>query len=35
VLLNAQALLDGTAGTPGGIVPIEDDYRRMSARRAG
>jgi hypothetical protein len=32
-LLNAQALLHGTAGTLGG-VPIEDDHRRMAARRA-
>jgi hypothetical protein len=34
-LLNAQALLDGTAGTLGGGVPIEDDRRRMAARRVG
>lgn len=35
VLLSAQALLDGTAGTPGGIVLLEDDYRRLAARRLG
>lgn len=33
-LLNAQALLNGTAGTPGGVALIEDDRRRMAARRA-
>ncbi len=33
-LLNAQALLNGTAGAPGGIAPIEDDRQRMAARRA-
>ena len=33
-LLNAQALLNGTAGTPGGATLIEDDRRRMAARRA-
>jgi hypothetical protein len=33
-LLNAQALLNGTAGTPGGVAFIEDDHWRMSARRA-
>jgi hypothetical protein len=33
VLLNAPALLDGTAGTPG-VVLVEDDRRRMAARRA-
>lgn len=33
-LLNAQALLNGTAGTPGGVAFIEDDHRRMTARRA-
>ena len=33
-LLNAQALLNGTAGTLGGVAPIEDDRRRMAARRA-
>ena len=33
-LLNAQALLNGTAGTPGGAALIEDDRRRMGARRA-
>ena len=32
-LLNAQALLNGTAGTPGGVVLVEDDRRRMAARR--
>ena len=33
-LLNAQALLNGTAGTPDGAALIEDDRRRMAARRA-
>jgi hypothetical protein len=33
-LLNARALLNGTAGTPGGVALIEDDRRRMAARRA-
>ena len=33
-LVNAQALLNGTAGTPGGVAPIEDDRRRMAGWRA-
>jgi hypothetical protein len=33
-LLNAQALLNGTAGTPDGVVPTENDRWRMAARRA-
>jgi hypothetical protein len=33
-LLNAQALLNGAAGAPGGVAPIEDDRRRMAARQA-
>jgi hypothetical protein len=33
-LLHAQALLNGRAGTPGGVDLIEDDRRRMAARRA-
>jgi hypothetical protein len=33
-LLNAQGLLNGTAGTPGAAALIEDDRRRMAARRA-
>jgi surface antigen len=33
-LLNAQALLNGTAGTPGGVALVEDDRRRMAARVA-
>lgn len=33
-LLNAQALLNGAAATPGGVAPIEDDRRRMAARQA-
>jgi hypothetical protein len=33
-LLNAQALLNGTAGIPGGVALIEDDRRCMAARRA-
>jgi hypothetical protein len=32
-LLNAQALLNGTAGTPDGAARIEDDRWRMAARR--
>jgi hypothetical protein len=32
-LLNAQALLDGTAGTPDGVGLIEDDHRRLAARQ--
>jgi hypothetical protein len=32
-LLNAQALLNGMAGTPGGAL-IEDDRRRMAGRLA-
>jgi hypothetical protein len=32
-LLNAQALLNGTAGNPGGAAFIEDDYLRMAGRR--
>jgi hypothetical protein len=33
-LLNAQALLNGTARTPDGVALIEDDRQRMAARRA-
>ena len=33
-LLNAQALLNGGAGAPGGVAAIEDDRRRMAARQA-
>jgi hypothetical protein len=33
-LLNAQALLSGAAGAPGGVALIEDDRRRLVARRA-
>ena len=33
-LLNAQALLNGTAGAPDGVALVEDDRRRMAARRA-
>ncbi len=33
-LLNAQALLNGTAGAPDGAVFIEDDRWRMAGRRA-
>ena len=32
-LLNAQALLNGTAGTPCGAVLIEDDRLRMAGRQ--
>jgi hypothetical protein len=31
--LNAQTLLNGPAGTPDGVALIEDDRRRMAARR--
>ncbi len=33
-LLNAQALLNGTAGTPDGAAFVEDDRWRMAGRRA-
>jgi hypothetical protein len=33
-LLNAQALISGGAGAPGGVAAIEDDRRRMAARQA-
>jgi hypothetical protein len=33
-LLNAQALLNGAAGPPGGVALIEDDRRRMASRPA-
>ena len=33
-LLNAQALLNGTAGTRDGVTAIEDDRWRMAGRRA-
>jgi RimJ/RimL family protein N-acetyltransferase len=33
-LLNAQALLNGTAGTPDSTALVEDDRQRMVARRA-
>jgi len=33
-LLNAGALLNGTAGAPDGVALIEDDRRRMAARQA-
>jgi hypothetical protein len=33
-LLNAQALLSGTAMPPGGVLPAEDDRRRLAARQA-
>ena len=32
-LLNAQALLSGTAMLPGGVLPAEDDRRRLAARQ--
>jgi hypothetical protein len=32
-LLNAQALLNGTAGSPGGVIPAEDDRQRLAGRR--
>jgi len=34
-LLHAQALLRGPAGGPGDAAWIEDDGRRLAARRAG
>jgi len=34
-LLNAQALLGGTAGPRGGAAAVEDDRRRLAGRRAG
>ena len=33
-LLHAPALLRGTAGGPGDVTFIEDDRRRLAARRA-
>ena len=33
-LLNAQALLNGTTGTPDSTALVEDDRQRMAARRA-
>jgi hypothetical protein len=33
-LLNAQALLNGTAGGRGGFAVAEDDYHRLAGRRA-
>lgn len=33
-LLNAQALLDSAAGTPGSVALAEDDRQRMAARHA-
>jgi hypothetical protein len=32
-LLNAQGILSGAAGIPGGVIPAEDDRRRLAARR--
>jgi hypothetical protein len=34
-LLHAEALLRGPAGGPGDVAWIEDDGRRLAARRAG
>ena len=34
-LLHAPALLRGTAGGPGDVTFLEDDRRRLAARRAG
>ena len=34
-LLHAPALLRGTAGGPGDVTFVEDDRRRLAARRAG
>lgn len=33
-LLHAQALLNGTTGGPGDVTFVEDDRRRLAARRA-
>ena len=33
-LLHAQAVLDGTSGGPYDVAFIEDDRRRLAARRA-
>jgi hypothetical protein len=33
-LLHAQALLNGTASGPGDVAHVEDDRRRLAARRA-
>jgi hypothetical protein len=33
-LLNAQALLNGTAGGRSDVAVIEDDYHRLAGRRA-
>jgi hypothetical protein len=33
-LLNAQALLNGTAGGRGDVAVMEDDYQRLAARRS-
>jgi hypothetical protein len=33
-VLNAQALLNGTVMPPGGVLPAEDDRRRLAARQA-
>ncbi|MGP7999931.1 MAG: hypothetical protein ACLPKI_21845 [Streptosporangiaceae bacterium] len=33
-LLNAQALLNGAAGSPGSAVAAEDDHRRLAGPRA-
>jgi len=35
VLLHAPALLRGTAGRPGDFTFMEDDHRRLAARRSG
>ena len=32
-ILNAQALLTGTAGGRGDVAVVEDDYQRLAARR--
>ena len=33
-LLNAQALLNGTAAGRGDVAVMEDDYQRLAARRS-
>jgi hypothetical protein len=34
ILMHAQALLNGTTGSPGDVAFIEDDRQRLAGRRA-
>jgi hypothetical protein len=34
ILMHAQALLNGTTGSPGNVAFIEDDRQRLAGRRA-